>query len=201
MKVIEVSARKGGVGTSAVACGIAISIANEYPALRVALVDTSRFGDCVGLLGVSNIGPNESTTTPGFGITVIRTGEDKTCDLSPYDVAVVDAGITLAVGLYDGEYAYTVGVVRNEYLSLRAEVGSGVRPNVTVVGVIADRALTYRDAQYVLGSQTDTHEWAVTPEVSRAIDAGMYEARSNSLGFVHWARDLFSELLGSPVKN
>ena len=197
MRVIEVSARKGGVGTTAVACGLALAIAKERPSLRVALLDRSPAGDCVGLLGVSNIGPGEVTATPGLGVSVIRTEGDKTPGLSSYDIVVVDAGVTRAVGQYDGQDAYTVAVVRNEYLSLRAEVATSIHPNATVACLVAERALTYGDIQMVLGKRPNLAQWEVTPVIARAIDAGLYEYRSESIGCLAWVTTLIPDFFAT----
>jgi MinD-like ATPase involved in chromosome partitioning or flagellar assembly len=177
MKVIEVSSAKGGVGTTTVACSLALALATKSPE-RVLLLDLSKNDDCTAVLG---LGTNSTRENNCYGMTIqglTRKEMKDTVSVGDYDFVVIDAGTetTRQYGL--GIPDLRVQVVRNEYMSLRAETLAG-RDNFGACVVLyqKDNALTVRDVQTVLRNVPTVFE--ISSTVSRAIDAGLLASRDN----------------------
>jgi septum formation inhibitor-activating ATPase MinD len=174
MKVIEVSARKGGVGTSTTACSIALALGKTNPD-RVLLIDTSVNNDDTLILGLV---PSPEFHTYG-GITLVGEAFDKVSNqnISGYDFVVIDAGLLGGKSTYFDQVPFRVAVVRNSYLSLRAEAHETTHTADAVVGIVdAQDALTAKDVGQVL-RQKDTTIVEFDNRTSRAIDAGLYGHR------------------------
>ena len=176
MKVIEVSARKGGVGTSTTACSIAMALGKTNPD-RVLLIDTSVNNDAMLILGLSV----PSTLNQQYrGMTIVGTSFDKVSnqDISGYDFVVIDAGLLGGKSTYFDQAPFRVAVVRNSYLSLRAEAINPKHSSDAVVAIVdAQDALTARDVGSVLHKKDITTIVPFDNKVSRAIDAGLYGHR------------------------
>jgi hypothetical protein len=177
MKVLEVSSAKGGVGTTTVACSIALALAKKSPE-RVLLLDLSKNDDCTAVLG---LGTNSLRENSCYGMTIqglARQQVKDTVSVGDYDFVVIDAGTEKI-----REYGFCVPdlrvqVVRNEYMSLRAETLAG-RGNFGACVVLfqKDNALTVKDVQMVLRNVPTVFE--ISSNVSRAIDAGLLASREN----------------------
>jgi cellulose biosynthesis protein BcsQ len=175
MNKIQVSARKGGLGTTTVACAIALTYSRNHPTLKVGLVDGSRFNDCLSVMGLNPQSPSID------GVTVIGKETDG------YDVLVIDAGVTDRL---DPD-AIIVNVVRNEYLPLRAETFARLKSDYTVALIHEDNALTAKDVANVLGAKI--MNFPISSQMSRAIDAGLFTSRFEQLGN-EWATELVESL-------
>jgi len=175
MNKIQVSARKGGLGTTTVACSIALTYSRLHPTLKIGLVDKSRFDDCLSVIGLNPQSPSL------HGITVISKETDG------YDVLIVDAGITDEL---DPD-AIIVNVVRNEYLSMRAETLAKLSSDYTVALINTENALNAKDVSHVMRSEVSV--FPLTAQMSRAIDAGMFTSRFEQLGN-EWADKLVESL-------
>lgn len=175
MKVIEVSARKGGVGTSTVACSIALALAKTNPE-RVLLIDTSANNDDTLILGLV---PSSKEQTYK-DITIINAPYDEVSNLRGihYDFVVIDTGLLGGKkNTYFDYVPYRVAVVRNSYLSLRAEAHETNHSSDAVVAIVdAQDALTAKDVGMVI-RQKDTTIVDFDNRTSRAIDAGLYGHR------------------------
>jgi MinD-like ATPase involved in chromosome partitioning or flagellar assembly len=177
MKVIEVSSAKGGVGTTTVACSLALALATKSPE-RVLLLDLSKNDDCTAVLG---LGTNSTRENNCYGMTIqglTRKEMKDTVSVGDYDFVVIDAGTetTRQYGL--GIPDLRVQVVRNEYMSLRAETLAGRQGfGAVVVLYQKDNALTISDVQLVLRNVPTVFE--ISSNVSRAIDAGLLASREN----------------------
>jgi MinD-like ATPase involved in chromosome partitioning or flagellar assembly len=177
MKVIEVSSAKGGVGTTTVACSLALALATKSPE-RVLLLDLSKNDDCTAVLG---LGTNSTRENNCYGMTIqglTRKEMKDTVSVGDYDFVVIDAGTetTRQYGL--GIPDLRVQVVRNEYMSLRAETLAG-RDNFGACVVLyqKDNALTVKDVATVLRNVPTVFD--ISSNVSRAIDAGLLASREN----------------------
>jgi hypothetical protein len=175
MKKIQVSARKGGLGTTTVACAIALTYSRTHPTLKVGLVDGSRFNDCLSVLGLNPQSPSID------GVTVIGK------EAEGYDVLVIDAGVTDKL---DPE-AIIVNVVRNEYLSLKAETFARLSNDFTVALIHDEYALNAKDVSNIVSSKV--FNFPISSAMSRAIDAGMFTSRFEQLEN-QWANDLVASL-------
>jgi hypothetical protein len=119
-----------------------------------------------------------------------------TVSVGDYDFVVIDAGMetTRQYGL--GIPDLRVQVVRNEYMSLRAETLAG-RNNFGACVVLyqKDNALTVKDVQLVLRNIPTVFE--ISSNVSRAIDAGLLASRDKLWG--EWTDSIiethFSEVM------
>jgi cellulose biosynthesis protein BcsQ len=187
MKVIEVSARKGGVGTSTVACSIALALGKTNPE-RVLLIDTSANNDDTLILGLA--------PAPEFhtykGITLVGESFDKVSNqnIKGYDFVVIDAGLLGGKSTYFDQVPFRVAVVRNSYLSLRAEAHDTHHSSDAVVAIVdAQDALTARDVRDVV-AQKDITVVEFDNRTSRAIDAGLYGHRET---LWEWAESLVTK--------
>lgn len=184
MKVLEVSARKGGVGTSTVAVALAVSLAKARPN-GVLLVDSSEYGDSFSILGASvPAGYGSHSVCGEYGLTVAWSTPDALRKVAPndifsYDFVVIDAGLATHDGDYFGETPFRISVVANSYLSLRAQTMAKVRPNAFVSLHNDENVLTTSDTANVLnGYGAPLHVFPVNSAVSRAIDAGLFASRT-----------------------
>ena len=178
MKYIEVSASKGGVGTSTISACLAIGLAQTGK--KVLLVDMSKRGDCFALTGVSLTSGIVESFVDGMSMTHIATsplasGVDKS-----YDHVIYDAGTN---GLQDYAVSgnvYRLAIAPNAYTALR-NMTTIVRGYDAMVSVITEgNALNAKDVEQVMGL-TALAQMPIKPEISRAIDAGMLFTRYEAL--------------------
>jgi hypothetical protein len=182
MKVIEVSARKGGVGTTTVACSLALSLSQQNPD-KVLLIDASHNTEAFSVLGLSGPADGVSSSVGEHNLTVVSSplANINYLSASQYDFVVIDAGKTSGVdNSYFGLAPFRVAVVRNSYLSLRAEATSlsPIRKEAVVSIHDSGFVLNEKDVRSVLNG----HSVTVFPfdhAVARAIDAGLFPARDN----------------------
>ena len=189
-KVIEVSARSGGVGVTTLSSVLALTISRQGK--NVALVDTSEFGECFSVLAM--LMPNSGGYISDNNLTVYycQSGSNLPTEeeLSKYDVVVVDVGFSAGLGAMFRYETRTVSVVRNAYTSLKAEVRSMVKPDVTFLFKIPTNALNESDCSSVLGTPLTVVD--VTDAMSRTIDAGLLPSRPQHY---EWAEELSESLL------
>lgn len=191
MKVIEVSASKGGVGTSTVAVSLAVALSNATSQSTV-LLDTSVNADTWAIAGLP--APSESTgsTTLGEHELVFRkttaSGIDELFGLFARELTVVDAGLNPR-SEYGGIEPFRVSVVNNSYLSLRAETFPRTnKPDAVLCLFNGNYALTKSDVSNVIGSSSTVHFFDISDAVARSIDAGLYATHRSHL-FSEWTNE------------
>lgn len=181
MRVIEVSARKGGVGTTVMATAIAVSLADKGE--RVLFVDSTKTGDVFSVLAITTPSAGEvSEATPTLSVVMASPQVLSADKVSEHDVVVVDAGVTKQDGQdYWGVKPYRVAVVRNAYLSLRNEVTNRRSATIDTLIVVKEEgaALTFADAVNVVGNGVRALEVPYSTELARAVDAGLFTTRSH----------------------
>jgi hypothetical protein len=180
MRVVSVSARKGGVGTTTVASSLALSLSKHG---KVLLVDRSHNGDVFSLLGAQT--PERDTPSP---IVENLDGLYSDAYYGDYDYVVIDEGVRWTLR----EDAFTVNVVTNAYMSVKNEV-NGAKPDAIVLHEYKDTPLNGNDVQLVLAPErlyVMPHDSAVW----RAIDAGLYP-NTNKSHLYDWANGLVEEIL------
>lgn len=197
MKVIEVSAQKGGVGTSTVAVSLAVALSKANPT-GVLLVDTSTNSDTWAIAGVSSSEPY--TTLGDHELGLRKTTVEGLADLAPFhnrEFVIIDAG-TAPRSQYFGISPFRVSVVTNSYLSLRAETWRKGGRDAVVCVHNEDFVLTKGDVKNVLSAPL-IHYFGVDNSVARAIDAGLYgNGRSNL--FAEWTSEFLRDHgLATPV--
>lgn len=192
MKVIEVSAQKGGVGTSTVAVSLAVALSKANPT-GVLLVDTSTHADTWAIAGLSVPASELHTTLGEHELAFRRATVEGLADLAPFhnrEFVVIDAG-TSPRSEYFGQTPFRVSVVTNSYLSLRAETFRKGERDAVVCVHNSDFVLTTGDVKNVLSAPL-VHYFAVDSAVARAIDAGLYaDARANL--FAGWTSDFLRD--------
>jgi MinD-like ATPase involved in chromosome partitioning or flagellar assembly len=173
---------KGGVGTTTVACSIALLASQDNT--RVLLVDCSPHRDTLSWLGLPNevFGFHEEVH-PNLDLALVNEKHYPFTEairrLDDYEVVVIDAGTT-NYRLFT-ESVTKVLVVRNDYMALRNAVNNKVKPDTAIVVLMEpNRVLTFKDAGQVLGgSPIVKMEW--DEAVPRAIDAGLMPTRAKDL--------------------
>jgi cellulose biosynthesis protein BcsQ len=176
MKHIEVSASKGGVGTSTISVCLAIGLAKTGK--KVLLVDMSKHGDCFALIGASRSSATIELLD-GVSVTISVNPLDTDVDKS-FDHIIYDAGIN---GLQDYAVAgnvYRLAIVPNAYTALRNMVGNLRAYDGMVSAITENNALNAKDVEQVMGLTAIT-EMPIKSEISRAIDAGMLTTRYDAL--------------------
>lgn len=187
MRVIEVSARKGGVGTTTSACAIASVIAGKGE--KVLLVDTTGTDDAFAVCGMAiPVQGVPSAATPNLSVVSSPITQVPAELLSAHDVIVVDAGVNREPGQeYWGVKPYIVSVIRNAYLSLKAEVARPHSSDMVLVVVDDKFALTYNDAVSVVGPYGEKFIQVLhSYDLARAVDAGLFLMRSHTY---EWAKE------------
>jgi hypothetical protein len=181
MKVLEVSGRKGGVGTTTVACALALALSKWSPN-GVLLIDTQENGEAFSVLCLSAPTGRESASIGENNLTVVNvplSEVDNGLSVSQYEFVVIDAGKTSVGKSYFGLDPFRVAVVRNSYLSLRAEtLARGLAKDAVVSIHDKESVLTENDTRVVLGVPSVT-VFALDNAVARAIDAGLFSSREH----------------------
>jgi hypothetical protein len=184
MKVLEISARKGGVGTTTVACALALALSKQNTD-KVLLIDTSHNTEAFSVLGLPNPIGRSSATVGEHGLTVMNIPVSEVNDRLPigqYEFVVIDAGKTYGVdNSYFGQTPFRVAVVRNSYLSLRSETFSKANNDAVVCVHEIGHVLTEGDVRQVVGKtipETPVTTFLVDNAVARSVDAGLFSSRT-----------------------
>jgi hypothetical protein len=169
---IEVSSRKGGVGTTTTACAIALALENMGN--TVLLLDTTGTDSVSAVLGINGL---MSSVPEWKGITVknVHIEGKEVSPYGDYDYVVIDAGNKMFNYTDETATVKRVGVVRNEYLTVKLNMYLPV--DVFVCFTIEGNALLAKDVHQVIGSKTPIVDALVSPQVARAIDAGLFTSR------------------------
>jgi hypothetical protein len=178
MKVIEVTARKGGVGTTTVACSLALSLSQQNPD-KVLLIDTSHNTEAFSVLGLSGPADGVSSSVGNRNLTVVSSplANINYLSASQYDFVVIDAGkLDRVDNSYFGEVPFRVAVVRNSYLSLRAESATRFGKDAVVSIHDSGFVLNEKDVRNVLNGNP-VSVFPFDHAVARAIDAGLFASR------------------------
>lgn len=199
MKVMEISASKGGVGVTSTVCATA-GIASEWGKVLVMdLADNKDTPSCMGAPQFDSIVPNDGSfvqvndtltlfrpwyeTRTVAGAIVIPSGN--------WDTVIIDAGTTgqQDTYLYEGEEMLVERVVcvTNCYMALRNTI-KDMKADLLVLMYDSSRVLTIRDVEAITGKTAIVNE--KNEKMPRAIDAGVILDRKEVYG--EWARKLLS---------
>lgn len=197
MRVIEVSALKGGVGTSTVATAIALELAKVYPD-KVVLLDQSKYLDIFSIIGMGGYHRNRAEIIGENGLTVVG-GEIEALegalafDIHSYEFVVIDAGTTPRDGDYFGVDPFRISVVANAYLSLRPHTVVKAHKIDAFVCVLNDGGvLNIGDVNNVLSQfKASMHVFKIDSSVARTIDAGLFVSRSTL--YEAWVNELLAD--------
>lgn len=171
---------KGGVGTTTVACSIALIASQDDT--KVLLVDCSPQRDTLSWLGFPHKGCGlHESVLPNLDLAILDevgySFAEATGQTDEYDLVVIDAGTTNY--RLHAEDTTQVLVVRNDYMALRNATLNKTSNNAVVL-VEPNRVLTKSDCKQVLGAENTVFvEW--DEAVSRAIDAGVMPTRAREL--------------------
>jgi MinD-like ATPase involved in chromosome partitioning or flagellar assembly len=196
---------KGGSGTTVVAVALALVLARRS-SVGALLVDLAGDAPAVAGLPDDPSAPGvsdwlrEGALVPADGLARLETAIGRELALVPrgdgalrLDRAhalasvlnadprpvVVDAGVVAhdpASASVAASAAKSLVVTRPCFLSLRRAIAAPVRPSAVVLAVEDGRALAARDVEAALGVPVCA-EVSVTPQVARAVDAGVLVAR------------------------
>ena len=209
MKHIEISAYKGGLGTTTIACSLAMGLAKNDR--KVLLVDGSKYGDSLGILNIGTTsatweGKPSKANIDGLDVIVTDLSLPMPTHLYHfYDYVIVDAGTT-GISQYsvNDEGVYRLCVVSNEYLSLRNTVGVKTRfaPSERFSGLAMafqeGNALTANDVKNVMGMEP-VIKMDYDPRMSRTIDAGLLCHRFTEV-VLPWIAPLMDAVTASKVE-
>jgi cellulose biosynthesis protein BcsQ len=177
MKHIEVSASKGGVGTSTVSVCLAIGLAKTGK--KVLLVDMSKHGDCFALIGVSR-SSGIVELLDGVSVTHVRTSPLAHDVDKSFDHVIYDAGTDGLKDYVVTGNVYRLAIVPNAYTALRNMMDTLRDYDAMVTVITEDNALNAKDVENVMGLSTLT-KMPIKPEISRSIDAGLLTTRYDAL--------------------
>lgn len=182
-KIIEVSARSGGMGTTTVSCILATTLSDNGK--NVAVIDESEYGNAFSTFGMP-YRCGEANAMPVRGNIFIYSYYPSEEKLSQYDFVVIDAGVRKKLS----ESAdFTVSVARSNYNSLKSEVWSKVSPDATVVAKIPNSVLNESDITSVLNREITFID--VSEQLARTLDAGLLLARPQHY---EWAQDFIDKM-------
>lgn len=168
---IEISSLKGGVGKTTVAGLVALAL-NEQ-GNKVMLVGVNASDQIHGLMATTA----DSPSWGNIDISVVgMNGGGVFYSYDDHDYVVVDAG-TQMFDYPDGSVVTRIGVVRNDYLSLRAM--TTYSPDFFVATHNPTNVLNMKDVRAVL--LRPVVEMPVREDIARAIDAGLLNTRWKSL--------------------
>jgi hypothetical protein len=183
---IEVSSRKGGVGTTTTACGIALSL--ESMGNTVLILDTTGTDSVTAVLGLNGLSPEWQ------GITVKNIHVDGK-NMPPhgdYDYVVVDAGSRMFDYPDETASVKRVCVLRNEYLGVRLNMYQPV--DVFMSFTIETNALTAGDVHNVIGKSKNVISAPMNSRLARSIDAGLFPNRWHDVAS-EWSNAIVSSFM------
>jgi cellulose biosynthesis protein BcsQ len=195
MKHIEVSASKGGVGTTTLSTCLAIGLAKRGK--KVLLVDLSKHGDCFAVTGV----PQSSGIVDGYtdGMSIVHVdARSLPSDVDKsFDHIIYDAGVNGLQNYAVADDIYRLAVAPNAYTALRNMTKTANDYHGLVTVVTDGNALNAKDVENVLRLRA-LAEMPIKPEISRAIDAGMLTMRYDDV-IASWIAPLIKEMAKTKV--
>jgi hypothetical protein len=182
MKHIEFSASKGGVGTTTFSVALAIGLAKSGKS--VLLVDTSKYGDCFAVYGSSVPSIEKATSAPivevkdNLSIMFASLSFPIPDCSANYDHIIYDAGVNGFAKYHTSENdtVYRIGVVTNEYVSLRNLTMNKNKYDAIVLFHKDEFALNAKDVAQLFGA-TPKAQMEYSAKTARSIDAGLLPSR------------------------
>lgn len=200
MKIIEVSACKGGVGTTNVVCSLAITASATRSVLIVDMADSPDVTAWLGMPDmngqlVDGYNDNMKIYRPSSGRNFDSTVKIPAGD---WELIIIDAGTTgqknySINGIVFPDAVERVVAISNDYVSLKNTI-SRIKPQTDRIICLFEngRPLTFKDIENVTGKKCTKVDR--DPAVGRAIDAGLISHRTAL--YEEWANDF----LGASVK-
>ena len=166
MRIINVYADKGGVGSTTTAAMLAL-VAHGPTRLYARTLDERN--DLCAALGLPRPADDDTPVPVREGLKIVC-GDP--LDDDPFDYTQIISG---HAAVTDDDRFCNVLVTRACYLALRKSVDINFSPDHAIVIVEPGRALSARDVKHAVGCEVT--ELVYCPTISRAVDAGLLSTR------------------------
>lgn len=193
MKIIEVFSVSGGTGATTTACAVALSAVELEQ--RTLIVDARRTKNITAVLGMTDLLDNECRSVDGNDRLYVANSYSADDALEKFDVVVVDAEGTLPYLVVKDTDVTRIGVVRNDYISLKNQVNSNQTPDAYVCTYSEENVLTINDVRSVLSSRLGTIKVNRDSNIQRAMDAGLFKMRFENLADYDQLREFVGQII------
>lgn len=196
---IDIHAYKGGVGTTTVACALAVACSKRG---KTILIDASGTPTAYGWFGAMER-PEGQLTTMDENLSFIHTTTGQSghaisaLDISDVEFVVIDNGRNTTDPVTKNAKSGTrICVVRNDYMTLRNTVGKFQPDTEELLLFETEGVLNAQDIRLVLGKAPVVMPY--DEAIQRAIDAGLAYERDRL--FTKWTSELLKEVTADKKK-
>jgi hypothetical protein len=199
MKVIEVFSVSGGTGATTTACAIAMSA--SALGHKTLIVDDQKNKNVTAIFGIQDLFADDAIVAVGYedGLYVTNNICASLKDIQDFDVVVVDTNVNIQYSFDDADVV-RVGVVRNDYLSLKNHMKSDSETDAIVCTYTKDNALNTNDVNAVLMPELGLIKVERDLAIQRACDAGLFCSRLSKFEQYNELREFVSETVPKLAK-